>query len=86
MRARGESTSGPARRQVPSLAVIRARAVHEDHPSLLDLRPNEWAVLSLIDGGRICARSPRAQSERVDIAKVARVITTGIIAFRNRTA
>ena len=72
--------------KVPSLAVIPVLApVHEDHPSLLDLRPNEWAVLSLIDGVKDLREIAHALSQsEFDIAKVAYgLVTTGIIDFRN---
>jgi hypothetical protein len=72
--------------KVPSLAVIPVLApVHEDHPSLLDLLPNEWAVLALIDGVKDLREISHALSQsEFDIAKVAYgLVTTGIIDFRN---
>ena len=72
--------------KVPHLGVIPLLApVHDDHPSLLDLLPNEWAVLALIDGQldlRGIAHT-LAQSE-FDIAKIAYgLVSTGVIELKN---
>jgi hypothetical protein len=65
---------------VPVLAPLKA-----DHPSLLDLLPNEWEVLSEIDGAKdlreisLCL----GQSD-FDIAKVVYgMVTTGVIELRD---
>jgi tetratricopeptide (TPR) repeat protein len=72
--------------KVPHLGVVPVLApVHDDHPSLLDLLPNEWAVLALIDGQldlRGIAHT-LAQSE-FDIAKIAYgLVSTGVIELKN---
>jgi tetratricopeptide (TPR) repeat protein len=68
--------------KVPSLTMIPTLApAREDGPSLLDLLPNEWEVLTAIDGEsdlRAIAAS-LARSE-FDIAKVAyALLTTGVV-------
>jgi hypothetical protein len=71
--------------KVPNLAVIPVLApVDNDHPTLLDLLPNEWAVLALIDGAsdlrQIAAQL--GQSE-FDVAKIMYgLVSTGVVALR----
>jgi tetratricopeptide (TPR) repeat protein len=71
--------------KVPNLAVSPVLApVDNDHPTLLDLLPNEWAVLALIDGAsdlrQIAAQL--GQSE-FDVAKIMYgLVSTGVVALR----
>ena len=71
--------------KVPHLGVIPSLAsVHEDHPTLLDLLPNEWEVLTAIDGATDLRgiASALARSE-FDIAKIAYgLVSTGVIDLR----
>ena len=71
--------------KVPSLEVVPVLApVDDDHPTLLDLLPNEWAVLAMIDGAKDLREIAGAlgQSE-FDIAKIAYgLVSTGIIELR----
>jgi tetratricopeptide (TPR) repeat protein len=64
---------------VPVLA-----SVSEDHPTLLDLLPNEWEVLAEIDGGRdlrdIATRLARSE---FDVAKIVYgLVATGVVELR----
>jgi len=65
---------------VPVLAPLRA-----DHPSLLDLLPNEWEVLSEIDGAKDLREIALRLGQRdFDIAKVVYgMVTTGVIELRD---
>ena len=65
---------------VPVLAPLRA-----DHPSLLDLLPNEWEVLSEIDGAKDLREiALRLGQSDFDIAKVVYgMVTTGVIELRD---
>ena len=65
---------------VPVLAPLRA-----DHPSLLDLLPNEWQVLSEIDGARDIREIALSLGQSdFDIAKVVYgMVTTGVIELRD---
>lgn len=65
---------------MPVLAPLRA-----DHPSLLDLLPNEWEVLSEIDGGKDLREiALRLGQSDFDIAKVVYgMVTTGVIELRD---
>ena len=71
--------------KVPHLGVVPTlAAVHEDHPTLLDLLPNEWEVLTAIDGATdlrgIAAALARSE---FDIAKIAYgLVSTGVIELR----
>ena len=72
--------------KVPSLAVVPVLApVDDNHPTLLDLLPNEWAVLSLIDGTkdlRVIAGS-LGQSD-FDVAKIMYgLVSTGVVGLSN---
>jgi hypothetical protein len=71
--------------KVPNLMVIPTLAeVPEDHDSVLDLLPNEWAVLGMIDGERDLKQvaAELAQSE-FDIAKIVYgLLTTGVVTLR----
>jgi hypothetical protein len=68
--------------KVPHLGVVPVLAtVEEDHPALLDLLPNEWEVLSEIDGARNLrlVASTLARSE-FDVAKIVYgLVTTGVV-------
>jgi hypothetical protein len=64
---------------VPVLA-----SVSEDHPTLLDLLPNEWEVLAEIDGGRdlrdIATRLARSE---FDLAKIVYgLVATGVVELK----
>jgi tetratricopeptide (TPR) repeat protein len=65
---------------VPVLAPLRA-----DHPSLLDLLPNEWEVLSEIDGAKDLREiALRLGQSDFDIAKIVYgMVTTGVIELRD---
>ena len=68
--------------KVPHLGVVpMLAAVHDDHPSLLDLLPNEWEVLTAIDGTRdLRAISTALGRSEFDIARIAYgLVTTGIV-------
>lgn len=73
--------------KVPNMAVIPALApLPEDHESQMDLLPDEWDVLTLIDGARdlrtIAAELGR---EEFDVAKVVYgLTTTGVLEIRQR--
>ena len=72
--------------KVPHTGVIPLLApAHDDHPSLLDLLPNEWEVLTIIDGARdLRAIAGVLGRSEFDIAKVAYgLVTTGVIALKN---
>ena len=71
--------------KVPHLGVVPVlAAVNDDHPTLLDLLPNEWEVLTIIDG-RLDLRgiaNSLGRSE-FDIAKIAYgLVTTGVVELR----
>lgn len=71
--------------KVPHLGVIPVlAAVHDDHPSLLDLLPNEWEVLTAIDGTRdLRAISTALGRSEFDIAKITYgLLSTGIVELR----
>jgi hypothetical protein len=71
--------------KVPHLGVIPVLAqVHDDHPSLLDLLPNEWEVLSAIDGQRdLRAIAQLLARSDFDIAKIAYgLVSTGVVELR----
>jgi tetratricopeptide (TPR) repeat protein len=65
---------------IPVLAPIRA-----DHPSLLDLLPNEWEVLSEIDGAKDLREIALGLGQSdFDIAKIVYgMVTTGVIELRD---
>ena len=65
---------------VPVLAPLRA-----DHPSLLDLLPNEWEVLSEIDGAKDLREiALRLGQSDFDIAKIVYgMVSTGVIELRD---
>ncbi len=65
---------------VPVLAPLRA-----DHPSLLDLLPNEWEVLAEIDGAKDLREiALRLGQSDFDIAKIVYgMVTTGVIELRD---
>ncbi|MBX6331806.1 MAG: DUF4388 domain-containing protein [Gemmatimonadaceae bacterium] len=68
--------------KVPHLGVIPTlAAVQPDHPAFLDLLPNEWEVLAMIDGVRDlrAIASSLARSE-FDVARIVYgLVTTGIV-------
>ena len=72
--------------KVPNLQVIPVLApVDDDHPTLLDLLPNEWAVLALIDGESDLREiaGTLGQSE-FDVAKIMYgLVSTGVVALRS---
>jgi tetratricopeptide (TPR) repeat protein len=73
--------------KVPHLGVVPVLAsVDDDHPSLLDLLPNEWEVLTMIDGQRdLRALAQALGRSDFDIAKIAYgLATTGVVAFVHR--
>ena len=71
--------------RIPHLGVLPVLApTDEDHPSLLDLLPNEWEMLAMIDGQTdlrgIASRLGRSE---FDVAKIAYgLLSTGIIDVR----
>ena len=71
--------------KIPNLAVIPVLApIDEDHPSLLDLLPNEWEMLAMIDGqSDIRGIALRLGRSEFDVAKVAYgLLSTGVIEVR----
>jgi hypothetical protein len=71
--------------KVPNLGVVPLLApVDNNHPTLLDLLPNEWAVLALIDGAKDLRQIAGAlgQSE-FDVAKIMYgLVSTGVVALK----
>lgn len=71
--------------KVPHLGVIPVlAAVHDDHPTLLDLLPNEWEVLTIIDGRADLRGIANALGRsEFDVAKIAYgLVTTGVVELR----
>jgi hypothetical protein len=71
--------------KVPNLTVIPALApVPDDHESQLDLLPNEWEVLTMIDGERdLRGIADALGRNEFEIAKVAYgLATTGVVEIR----
>src|SRR4029453_19600542 len=58
--------------------------IDEDHPSLLDLLPNEWEMLAMIDGqSDLRSIANRLGRSEFDVAKVAYgLLSTGVIELR----
>ena len=58
--------------------------IDEDHPSLLDLLPNEWEMLAMIDGqSDLRGIATRLGRSEFDVAKIAYgLLSTGIIQVR----
>ena len=70
--------------KVPHLGVIPVLApVDENHPTLLDLLPNEWAVLALIDGeSDLRAIAGTLGQSEFDVAKIMYgLVSTGVVAL-----
>jgi hypothetical protein len=73
--------------KVPNLAVVPSLApVPEDHESQLDLLPQEWEVLTMIDGARdVRAIASELGRDGFDVAKVVYgLTTTGVVETRQR--
>ena len=71
--------------KIPSLALVPVLApIDEDHPSLLDLLPNEWEMLAMIDGqSDLRGIANRLGRSEFDVAKIAYgLLSTGIIDVR----
>src|SRR5919107_778407 len=71
--------------KIPHLAVVPILApIDEDHPSLLDLLPNEWEMLAMIDGQTdLRGIANRLGRSEFDVAKIAYgLLSTGIIEVR----
>ncbi|HEX2779523.1 MAG TPA: DUF4388 domain-containing protein, partial [Gemmatimonadaceae bacterium] len=71
--------------KVPNLQVIPVLApVDDDHPTLLDLLPNEWSVLALIDGeSDLRAIAATLGQSEFDVAKIMYgLVSTGVVALR----
>jgi len=71
--------------KIPHLAVVPVLApIDEDHPSLLDLLPNEWEMLAMIDGQTdLRGIATRLGRSEFDVAKIAYgLLSTGIIQVR----
>ena len=71
--------------KIPHLAVVPILApIDEDHPSLLDLLPNEWEMLGMIDGqADLRGISLKLGRSEFDVAKIAYgLLSTGIIQVR----
>jgi hypothetical protein len=72
--------------KIPSLTIVPTLApVDEAHPSQIDLLPDEWAVLTMIDGKRdLRAIATALGRAEFDIAKVVYgLVTTGVVEVRN---
>ncbi|HEX2718450.1 MAG TPA: DUF4388 domain-containing protein [Gemmatimonadaceae bacterium] len=70
--------------KVPHLGVVPVLApVDENHPTLLDLLPNEWAVLALIDGeSDLRAIAGALGQSEFDVAKIMYgLVSTGVVAL-----
>jgi hypothetical protein len=71
--------------KIPHLAVVPVLApIDEDHPSLLDLLPNEWEMLAMIDGQTdLRGIAQRLGRSEFDVAKIAYgLLSTGVIQVR----
>jgi len=71
--------------KIPHLGVVPILApIDEDHPSLLDLLPNEWEMLAMIDGqSDLRGIANRLGRSEFDVAKVAYgLLSTGVIELR----
>ena len=71
--------------KIPHLAVVPVLApIDEDHPSLLDLLPNEWEMLGMIDGqADLRGIALKLGRSEFDVAKIAYgLLSTGIIQVR----
>jgi tetratricopeptide (TPR) repeat protein len=71
--------------KIPHLAVVPILApIDEDHPSLLDLLPNEWEMLAMIDGqSDLRGIANRLGRSEFDVAKIAYgLLSTGVIEVR----
>jgi hypothetical protein len=71
--------------KIPHLAVVPILApIDEDHPSLLDLLPNEWEMLAMIDGqSDLRGIANRLGRSEFDVAKIAYgLLSTGVIQVR----
>ena len=72
--------------KIPHLGVVPSLcAVTDDHAAQLDLLPNEWEVLSEIDGARdLRAIAAELARSEFDVARIAYgLVTTGVVALRN---
>ena len=75
--------------RIPHLAVVPVLApIDEDHPSLLDLLPNEWEMLAMIDGqSDLRGIANRLGRSEFDVAKIAYgLLSTGVIEVRSAEA
>jgi hypothetical protein len=73
--------------KVPNLTVIPALApVPDDHESQLDLLPNEWEVLAMIDGTRdLRVIAGEIGRDEFDVARIVYgLATTGVVEIRQR--
>ncbi|MGH7709943.1 MAG: DUF4388 domain-containing protein [Gemmatimonadaceae bacterium] len=73
--------------KIPHLDMIPALApIDESHPSLLDLLPNEWEVLSLIDSrADLRTIATALGTSDFDVARIAYgLLSTGVIELRER--
>ncbi|MBL8997434.1 MAG: DUF4388 domain-containing protein [Gemmatimonadales bacterium] len=71
--------------RVPNLSVIPyLTPPDEDHPPMLDLLPQEWQVLALIDGERdLREMSATLAMSEFDVARIVYgMVTTGVIRLR----
>ena len=71
--------------KIPHLGVVAVLApIDEDHPSLLDLLPNEWEMLAMIDGQTdLRGIANRLGRSEFDVARIAYgLLSTGIIQVR----
>jgi len=72
--------------KIPHLGVVPSLcAVTEDHAAQLDLLPNEWEVLSEIDGARdLRAIAAELARSEFDVARIAYgLVTTGVVGLRD---
>ena len=72
--------------KIPHLGVVPSLcAVTDDHAAQLDLLPNEWEVLSEIDGARdLRAIAAELARSEFDVARIAYgLVTTGVVALRD---
>jgi hypothetical protein len=73
--------------KIPHLDMIPTLAgIDETHPSLLDLLPNEWEVLSMIDGrADLRTIATALGTSDFDVARIAYgLLSTGVIELRER--
>jgi hypothetical protein len=73
--------------KIPHLGLVPILApIDNEHPSLLDLLPNEWEMLAMIDGvADLRGIATRLSRSEFDVARIAYgLLSTGVIEVRSR--